>query len=218
LPGAGAPTVGDTRRHKSIAVAALCAPRKIEANGSGRQKTERERMTALRRFTSLALIIGALVLAAPPALRAAQQPISVAVFDFELVDTSLEGASRGTDPAETARLKLISNELRAMLAKSGKYRVVDLKPAAKQIADVGYFHGCNGCDADIAKSLGAERSITGRVNKISTLILNINIYVRDTASGQVIQTMSADIRSNSDDSWTHGVSWLVRNRLLAAAQ
>jgi hypothetical protein len=162
------------------------------------------------------LIAAALLAPSPLAARAADYPVSAAVFDFELIDTSLEGASRGVDPAETARLKLISDKMRTMLGESGQYRVVDLAPAAAKIADVGFFHGCNGCDADIARSLGAARSITGIVNKISTLILNLTIYVRDTETGQVIQTMTADIRSNSDDSWTHGVSWLVRNRLLAA--
>ncbi|HKJ62679.1 MAG TPA: hypothetical protein VKA94_11930, partial [Hyphomicrobiales bacterium] len=33
-------------------------------------------------------------------------PVSVAVLDFELVDSSLEGAMRGVDEAETKRLVL----------------------------------------------------------------------------------------------------------------
>lgn len=170
-------------------------------------------MIALRRCKCLGLTLAMLLLGQLPA---AAKAVSVAVFDFELVDTSLEGASRGKDPAETTRLKLISDKLRTMLNESEQYKVLDLALAAKKIADVGYFHGCNGCDADIAKSIGAERSITGVVRKISTLILNIDIFVRDTATGEVVQTAAADIRSNSDNSWLHGVSWLVRNRLLAA--
>ncbi|MGI9387195.1 MAG: DUF2380 domain-containing protein, partial [Methyloligellaceae bacterium] len=53
------------------------------------------------------------------------------------------------------------------------------------------------------------------VQKVSNLILNINIIIRDTASSKITRVMSADIRGNTDESWIHGVKWLVRNRLLA---
>ncbi|NJM35429.1 MAG: DUF3280 domain-containing protein [Rhodomicrobium sp.] len=137
-----------------------------------------------------------------------------AVFDFELIDTSLEGEKRGVDPAETARLKTISDLLRDLLAKSGRYDIVPTAPAAEAIRDAGYIHSCNGCDASIAKELGADIAITGHVQKISTLILNITIVIRDAAAGTHLRSVNADIRGNTDGSWAHGVRWLVRNRLL----
>ena len=66
----------------------------------------------------------------------------------------------------------------------------------------------------LAKSLGAEQAITGLVQKVSNLILNINIYVRDARTGDMVAAASADIRGNTDQSWSRGVGWLVRNRLL----
>ena len=156
----------------------------------------------------------------PPPASAAQQAAhsylaSVAVFNFELVDTSLEGASHGIDPAETARLKLISNLLRDELEKSGRYNVVDIAPAASKIANAGLIYGCNGCETDIARSLGADRAITGTIRKISTLILIITIVERDVATGKTLQIANAQIRGDTNESWTRGVSWLVHNRLLA---
>lgn len=142
-------------------------------------------------------------------------PHSVAVFEFELIDTSLEGASRGVDKDETARLTRITGLLRDLLAASGKYKVVDLAPAADKIADAGLIRGCNGCDLTIAASVGAERAITGTIQKISTLILTLSIYERDVASGREVRVAIAQIRGNTDESWTRGVEWLVRNRLLA---
>ena len=56
--------------------------------------------------------------------------------------------------------------------------------------------------------------MTGTVQKVSNLILNINLYERDVASGDLLRAMSVDIRSNTDKSWTRGVSYLVRNRFL----
>ena len=146
---------------------------------------------------------------------AAPGPLRVAVLDFELIDTSLEGASRGIDNTETVRLTQISRLLRDLLDASGKYKVVDLAPAAAKIADAGLIHGCNGCDIAIADTLGAERVITGTVQKISTLILTLSIFEREVATGRNVQVATAQIRGNTDQSWTRGVEWLVRNQLLA---
>lgn len=149
--------------------------------------------------------------------RAAEAPagaVTVAVFDFELLDTSLEGEAFGAKSAEAERLVLISDLLRKMLAESGRYAPVDMGPAQAEIEAAGYLRGCNGCEAKIARGLGAARALTGVVQKVSNLILNINLYLRDAESGELLQVMSADIRSNTDKSWSRGVSWLVRNRLL----
>ena len=66
-----------------------------------------------------------------------------------------------------------------------------------------------------AQELGADVAITGLVQKVSALILNMNIYVRDARSGQLITGMSADFRGNTDESWSRTMSYLLRNRLLA---
>ncbi len=72
-------------------------------------------------------------------MAAAEGPKKAAVFDFELIDTSLEGEVRGTNPAEQKRLRLISNLLRRELAESGAYVVIDTAPAAATIKAAGYF-------------------------------------------------------------------------------
>ena len=162
-----------------------------------------------------AAVLGICVLAFPPvASEAAGEKTSVAAFDFELYDTSLEGELRGENEAEQRRLAAISDQFRRLLAQSARYDLVDIMPARREIAAAGMFRGCNGCAVKIARGLGAEVSMTGMVQKVSNLILNINIYVRDVRSGKLLQVMSADIRGNTDESWAHGVSWLVRNRLL----
>jgi Protein of unknown function (DUF2380) len=68
----------------------------------------------------------------------------------------------------------------------------------------------------LAQRIGAELAITGTVQKVSNLILNMmNIYVRDASSGASIAAMSADMRGNTDETWSRTLDWLVRNRLLA---
>jgi hypothetical protein len=53
------------------------------------------------------------------------------------------------------------------------------------------------------------------VQKVSNLIINLNIYLRDVKTGNMIMAASADMRGNTDESWSRAMSYLVRNRLLA---
>ena len=63
--------------------------------------------------------------------------------------------------------------------------------------------------------MGAEVALTGTVQKISNLILNLNIYLRDAKDDRLLQSMSADFRGNTDESWSRALSYLIRNKLLA---
>ena len=139
---------------------------------------------------------------------------TVAVFDFELIDTSLEGETRGLRADEHARLIRLSDHLRRRLTESGRFALLDITTVANE-ARASNLQACGGCDARLAKRIGADLAITGTVQKISNLILNMNIYVRDASSGATIAAMSADMRGNTDESWLHALDWLLRNRLLA---
>src|SRR5262245_6638872 len=139
---------------------------------------------------------------------------SVAVFDFELIDTSLEGEIRGVRPNEQERLTRLSDQLRQLLRNSGRFSLLDITPIARE-AQASNLQACGGCDIRLAQRIGAELAITGTVQKVSNLILNMNIYVRDTSSRATIAAMSADMRGNTDESWSRTLDWLVRNRLLA---
>jgi len=160
-------------------------------------------------FAALMLAFGALAAAA------AAEPKKVAVFDFDLIDDSQEGEVYGVRADETARLKLISDELRTMLKADGRYEAVDLSPIAADIELKKPMYKCNQCEDDLARKVGADYLIIGTVQKVSNLILNINLYVRDVKAGKIIQVMSSDIRGNTEDSWMHGIHWVVKNQLLA---
>jgi Protein of unknown function (DUF2380) len=85
-------------------------------------------------------------------------------------------------------------------------------------SDVGLIRTAKerlGVKASDEQRIGAELAITGTVQKVSNLILNMNIYVRDASTGATIAAMSADMRGNTDESWSRTLDWLVRNRLLA---
>jgi Protein of unknown function (DUF2380) len=141
-------------------------------------------------------------------------PLKVAVFDFELVDTSLQGEMDGPRADEQRRLMDAGDRLRKALAESGKFVVLDIAPV-HVAAHSSHLQACGGCDVKFAQQIGADLAITGVVQKVSNLILNMNVYLRDTHTGQLVTSMSADFRGNTDESWARTMSFLLRNRLLA---
>ena len=53
--------------------------------------------------------------------------------------------------------------------------------------------------------------MTAWVQKVSNLILNVNIRIRDVRTDLVVVNKSVDIRSNTDESWTRGINYMVRS-------
>jgi Protein of unknown function (DUF2380) len=138
----------------------------------------------------------------------------VAVFDFELVDTSLEGAIYGPRADQQARLARLGSELRDRLAKSGRVEVVNIALVEAK-ARTSDLRECVTCADRLARELGAQFSVVGGVQKVSNLILNMNIVVGDAESGRVVSAKSTDLRGNTAETWSRALDWLVQNDLLA---
>jgi hypothetical protein len=164
-------------------------------------------MSILRAVLAMVALlhVGTAALAAPP---------KAAVFPFELIDDSEEGEVQGKRADESRRLAMLTEELRRRMAESGQFDVVDLSPQAAQIEKDAPIYKCNGCEIGIAKAAGATLAVVCTVQKVSNLILNINIYVKDVNTEVMQKVMSADIRGNTDESWIRGLRWLIKNRLL----
>jgi len=135
-------------------------------------------------------------------------PLPTAIFPFGFDDTSLQGELQGRRSDEHARLAAIGGELRDMLLKSGCCTAVAV--TGLPAVNVG---ACGGCEVEAARKAGARIAVIGWVQKVSNLILNINVVARDVVTGKVIGAGSVDIRGNTDESWARGLSYLVRNRL-----
>jgi hypothetical protein len=159
------------------------------------------------RFVVPALML-TLMISAP----AHADPPKVAVFDFELIDTS--GEADGPRADEHDRLMRAGQQLRKGLDESGKFQLLDIAPV-NAAAHGSNLQACGGCDVQLAQQLGADLAITGVVRKVSSLILHISVYLRDVPTGRLVASMSVDLRGNTDESWSRGMSYLLRNRLLA---
>ena len=134
----------------------------------------------------------------------------VALFGFQLINTSLEPTTEN----ELHRIDMLDELFRQRLGNSGRFKIVPIPPDLQQrIAAGPEISGCNGCERDYAKSIGASWAVWGTVQKVSNLILNINVYMEDAASGKLEFVKSVDIRGNTDESWRHGLDYMLRHYL-----
>ena len=160
-----------------------------------------------------ALLLSMLMLTNLASARAAE-PLRLAVFDFEMLDTSLDGEMLGKRADEQERLIRTGDQVRKDLGGSGKFQILDISPV-NAAAHQANLQACGGCDVKMARELGADLEITGVVQKVSNLILNIRVYVRDAHTGGLVATANVDMRGNTDESWSRATRYLIRERVLA---
>jgi hypothetical protein len=135
----------------------------------------------------------------------------IGFFGFHLINTSLEQ----TTAAEDRRIRELDDMFREKLEASGRFKLVAIPPdIQKEIAAGPEIGNCNGCERDFAKRVDADRAAWGSVQKVSNLILNINVYMTDVQTGKPAFTRSVDIRGNTDESWRRGLDYLLRHYLL----
>jgi Protein of unknown function (DUF2380) len=170
-------------------------------------------MIRLLRHAVLAMLLCAIT----PVCCGAAQPTalkSAAVMELELIDDMSAYEDPAVIDAENRRITLTSEALRRELDQRGLYRVLDNRPAADLIAGLKArenLRDCHGCEIDIGKALGADVIVIGWVQKVSNLILNINLQVKDVRTGEMLYAKSVDLRSNTDDSWLRGIRYLLTN-------
>ena len=54
------------------------------------------------------------------------------------------------------------------------------------------------------------------MQKVSNLILNMNVYIEDVATKKMLLVSSVDLRGNTDESWSRSLVYLVKNSVLPA--
>ena len=151
-------------------------------------------------------ISGAIILCLPAM---ASEPPRIASLGFEFLNTSPAAST----PDELARVHRLGDQLRRGLAEPGRYDVVDTGRLDDPIARQTSFRNCNGCELEMGRTVGAELVAYGWVQKVSNLILNINLVIEDVSTGRQMHADSVDIRSNTDESWQRGLRFLLDERI-----
>ena len=172
---------------------------------------------------SIALILApAIILAALAAAGAAEtvapSPIKMAVFPFELEDSSGAAGYVPPDDIDREQLRLSAEEARRLIAASGRYQLVDVSAVNDQAAKAGKLRDCDGCEARIAAGLDADQSMIGIVTRVSRTEYAVTYRIRDARSGTIVAVEQTDLRMGANVAWSRGARWLIQNRLLEQAR
>ena len=144
--------------------------------------------------------------ASPSSLR------SLAVLDFELVD---DQNNLLTKAAQEVRLRNATLQLQRELAERQLYRVVDPTPSQELQrvlrSQQEFLYRCDDCAEQVGRLLGVDLVMATWVQKVSELILNLNVQIYDVKAQKVVFSKSVDMRGNNDVSWRRAVPYLVRD-------
>ena len=132
----------------------------------------------------------------------------VAFFGIHLMNN----VGDADDSDERARIRMVEQQIAQDLTDRG-FELVDISPVAEQLGKIRNISSCNGCDMKLATELGANYSATGVVQKTSELILSMNFYLRDVEAGTNLRHGAVDIRGNTDESWSRGYRYLLKNTI-----
>lgn len=157
-----------------------------------------------------------LFLATPSFAQSKWEGKSAAFFGVTLIDTSTEGAINGVRADETARVLMVERYIADALREEG-LQLIDLTPVQEELNRTKNPSKCNGCDSRMARSLGADYVIVSEVQKVSNLILAMNIYVREASTGRQVAGQAVDIRGNTDDSWQRGMRYILQRNIFKDA-
>jgi hypothetical protein len=143
----------------------------------------------------------------------AEQPKTLALLTSHLQNDHEE--YEPTTDAERARMTKIMQIFKDQLEQSGKYKFVQINPDVQSRIDKDQTMGsCGGCEIRYGTELGAEQVAWIDVQKVSNLILNINVYIKDVKTDKLYFVKSVDIRGNTDESWEHSMKYLIKHYVL----
>ena len=152
--------------------------------------------------------------------RTAGEPRTLLILPFDMVDSSLQGEmNHGPLAADVARLERTQAIVQRALSAREEFRLVDAAPINEDIAQARqsyrYLYECNGCEIDLGRAAGAELVLTGWVQKVSNLIININATLYDVQRGKAVAGGSVDMRGNTDRTWRAAALYLVNHSLVS---
>jgi len=145
----------------------------------------------------------------------AEEPIKVAVYEFELEDFSAAGGVIPPDAKDTTYLAEATQEAKRWLSESGRYTMVDTAGAQDEPVKAHTLHSCRGCVGPITKKLGADQAVVGTIKRISRTEYTLLIEFIDAGSGEPVSRYFTGLRMGANYSWPRGVKWLMKNRILA---
>ena len=165
-------------------------------------------------FRAAIVLVGLIAIAyLATAVNAEGSQQKVAFVGFRIINDSMEPVSE----AEKNRARLLDALFQERLESTGRFEFIQIPEKVQSQIDSGPSIGeCNGCEVEYGRKLDADLIAWGTVQKVSNLILNLNVYMGSVETGQMTYIKSVDIRGNTDTSWTKGLGWMLKHYMPGA--
>jgi hypothetical protein len=142
------------------------------------------------------------------------EPVTIAVFPFELVDSTPAAAYLHEATSSDESLQRVTAAAREQLANSGHYRIVSVDGVTdSEPLKAHKLRDCDGCEADIAKKLGAQQSMIGVVSRATQTDYYIALVIRDVNTGKVVDAQASNF-AGAQEGWPSGVKMLIKHQVL----
>jgi Protein of unknown function (DUF2380) len=136
----------------------------------------------------------------------AVEPVTLAIADFDYLDTS--GETQDQTAAHAERLKNFTRLLGDELSATGKYQIVALTcpepPCSANALDAQSL-------TDAARQSGARLLLYGGIHKMSTLVQFGKAQVADLESDQVVYDRTISFRGDDDNAWKRAGEFLAED-------
>jgi hypothetical protein len=135
---------------------------------------------------------------------ASNQPVRVAIADFDYTDTSNEPRSQAGEHAR--RLADFVKALRADISATGPFMSVEIACASPP---------CTAGDTPAAALIGAAKAagarllVYGGIEKMSALIQWGKMQVVDLQTDRLVDDKMITFRGDSDEAWAHAAAFVI---------
>jgi hypothetical protein len=136
----------------------------------------------------------------------AVEPVTLAIADFDYLDTS--GETQDQAAAHAERLKNFTRLLADELSATGRYQIVALT-CPKPPCSAGALDAQSLTDA--ARQSGARLLLYGGIHKMSTLVQFGKAQVADLESDQVVYDRTITFRGDDANAWKRASEFLAED-------
>jgi hypothetical protein len=138
--------------------------------------------------------------------------IKIAVFGFELQDVSPAGALGKATTSDTS-LRKATTAAREELQSSGRYGIVSIDGVDAKPARGRALRDCDGCEAEIARKLGAQQTMIGIVQRVTQTDYYVVVVMRDANTGKIVNAQVANF-AGGEEGWASGVRRIIKRQVL----
>ncbi|MBS7545032.1 DUF2380 domain-containing protein [Ancylobacter oerskovii] len=158
-----------------------------------------------------ALFVVAALMSPVAASQAEASSRTVAIADFQYIDTSGEARDQKADHA--SRLEAFMTALHRDLAASDMFRVVPLPCRPCVLTD-----GNAAKIAGMAQKAGAEFLLVGGIQKMSTLVQWAKVALIDLRTDEKVLERLYTFRGDNDEAWRNAESFISRQIIGLSSQ